>query len=148
MILRRLRPDDAGAVLSLEQVGMAAPWTARQVAEELVFPASLGFGVEEEGALCAIALIRSFPPECELLRIVTHPGARRQGLGARLLAYALAECAALGCETCFLEVRAGNAPALSLYVALGFQQDGRRKNYYDHPAEDALLLRKTLKEKA
>ena len=41
-----------------------------------------------------------------------------------------------------LEVRASNAPAICLYEKLGFRQVGRRPNYYSHPKEDGLILRK------
>mgnify|MGYP001404481592 CR=1 FL=1 len=42
-----------------------------------------------------------------------------------------------------LEVATGNAAALGLYKAMGFQEVGRRKGYYERPgaeAEDALTL--------
>ena len=43
-----------------------------------------------------------------------------------------------------LEVRDSNAPAAALYASLGFAQIGLRKNYYQHPKEDARILRKEL----
>lgn len=141
---RRLGPEDAGAVAALEAAGMTGPWSAAQVAAELAHPACRGFGAEREGRLQGFALLRLFAPECELMRIVVDPAARRRGLAAGLLRSAFAELAAAGCETCFLEVRAGNAPALALYAALGFARDGLRKNYYENPVEDALLLHKNL----
>ena len=39
-----------------------------------------------------------------------------------------------------LEVRAGNGPAIQLYLKHGFEQVGRRKNYYQRPREDAILM--------
>lgn len=44
-----------------------------------------------------------------------------------------------------LEVRDSNLPAIALYASLGFEQIGLRKNYYQHPKEDARILRKELK---
>ncbi len=144
MHLRRLRPEDAAAVLRLEELGMTAPWSAAQVTAELAHTLSEGFGAERDGCLHGFALFRNWADECELLRIVVHPWERRQGIAAGLLHFALAECAALGCEVCFLEVRASNTPALALYAGLGFEQDGLRKNYYDNPVEDALTFHKDL----
>ena len=43
-----------------------------------------------------------------------------------------------------LEVLDSNAPAAALYASLGFAQIGLRKNYYQHPKEDARILRKEL----
>ena len=45
-----------------------------------------------------------------------------------------------GAVRIMLEVRAGNHPAIALYEAEGFVQVGRRKNYYQAPREDALLM--------
>ena len=47
--------------------------------------------------------------------------------------------------TALLEVRASNAAALSLYESEGFEIVGRRRNYYHHPAEDALVMSKLLR---
>ena len=43
-----------------------------------------------------------------------------------------------------LEVREGNAPARALYGKHGFRDVGRRKNYYEKPREDAILMTKEL----
>ena len=39
-----------------------------------------------------------------------------------------------------LEVRASNAPAIALYAGEGYREAGRRKNYYRHPMEDAIIM--------
>ena len=125
---------------------MLHPWTAAQVADELAHPLGLAFGAEDENGaeLLGFALFRRLPPECELLRVAVHPRARRRGIAAGLLTFALAECADAGCAECFLEVRASNQAALGLYAALGFRENGRRPRYYDHPVEDALLFHREL----
>ena len=41
-----------------------------------------------------------------------------------------------------LEVRASNAPAQALYRKFGFENAGYRKNYYDFPKEDAIIMTK------
>ena len=41
-----------------------------------------------------------------------------------------------------LEVRPSNHAAIALYEGFGFEVVGRRKNYYDKPSEDALLMTK------
>lgn len=144
MILRRLHTDDASSVLAIEKAAMGTPWSAAQIESELCFPASLGFAAEIEKQLAAFALFRPCPPECELLRVAVHPHEQRKGLASSLLLFGLKHCTQIGCQICFLEVRASNVAALQLYTALGFHQDGRRKRYYSNPEEDALLFHRDL----
>ncbi len=144
MILRGLHPRDASSVLAMEEAGMDAPWTAAQIASELRFPASIGFAAEADAGLLGFALFRYYPPECELLRLVVHPLSRRQKVASSLLSHALPHLTALGCDVCFLEVRASNLAARQLYAAHGFNEDGRRKRYYSQPEEDALLFHRDL----
>ena len=54
------------------------------------------------------------------------------------------ECISRGVKEIFLEVRASNTPAISLYLKCGFEKISVRKKYYGDPAEDAVIMRKTL----
>ena len=144
MILRRLHAGDASSVQAVEEATMSVPWTAAQIEGELCFLASLGFAAEIDGQLVAFALFRTCPPECELLRVGVYPHQRRKGLASSLLTFGSKHCIQLGCQVCFLEVRASNMAALQFYAALGFHLDGRRKRYYTNPEEDALLLHRDL----
>lgn len=78
--------------------------------------------------------------EGELLSIAVLPEYRGCGLAEQLLLYWFASEPAL--REIFLEVRVGNKPAISLYEKLGFVSLGYRKNYYSHPREDALIMKK------
>lgn len=75
--------------------------------------------------------------EAELLRIAVDPARRGEGLGRALLAACQAELADQGMTTLFLEVRASNREAISLYRACGWKPCGRREGYYAD-GEDAL----------
>ena len=46
-----------------------------------------------------------------------------------------------GAECIFLEVRESNVPAISLYKKLGFEELGIRKKFYEHPIEDAIIMK-------
>ncbi len=82
--------------------------------------------------------------EAELTNIAVLPSERRRGAARSMLTALISLSRTLGAELLHLEVRESNAPAISLYEAFGFQIDGRRKNYYSSPREDALLMTLTL----
>jgi ribosomal-protein-alanine N-acetyltransferase len=75
----------------------------------------------------------------EIENIAVDPALQRGGLGSQLLREFLVR-ARLGMKAVFLEVRESNLPARKLYEKMGFVQVGRRKLYYQSPAEDALIL--------
>ncbi len=82
--------------------------------------------------------------ELDIFNVAVSPDARRQHIGQRLLE-ALLECAeTLRAEgelvRITLEVRFSNDPAIALYQKFGFEEVGRRKNYYEKPREDAVLM--------
>ncbi|MBQ7088187.1 MAG: GNAT family N-acetyltransferase, partial [Clostridia bacterium] len=67
------------------------------------------------------------------------PDCRRGGIGSALLAAMIEAFRQEGGQSLFLEVRASNLPARSLYEKFGFTQIGIRRNYYQQPQEDGLV---------
>jgi ribosomal-protein-alanine N-acetyltransferase len=78
--------------------------------------------------------------ELHINNVAVRPEFRRRGIAAQLLAAVLAEGRRNGARVAFLEVRAANVAAQVLYRSRGFQVTGRRRRYYNHPVEDALLM--------
>ena len=81
--------------------------------------------------------------EAELLRIAVTKELRGRGFGKKLMSAFVEELRGKA-ESIFLEVRAGNAPAIGLYEGTGFEKVGTRRNYYASPVEDAILMKKNL----
>ena len=82
--------------------------------------------------------------EAEVANVAVAPEVRGRGIGARLLDDALAAARDRGAAVAYLEVRDSNAAARALYASRGFEQVGRRRNYYRKPVEDALVMRREL----
>ena len=80
--------------------------------------------------------------EAELLRLAVDPVHRRQGLATELEQSGRLRLADRGVTDIYLEVRADNQPARSLYEGLGWQQVGLRRSYYS-AGIDALVLHRT-----
>jgi ribosomal-protein-alanine N-acetyltransferase len=89
---------------------------------------------ELNGVVIGFLVLLPLPPgEAEVLNIAVSPDFQRRGVGRALLNRASP-------RTLHLEVRESNAAARAFYQSLGFQETGRRRAYYQHPSEDAILL--------
>lgn len=140
-----MQPAHIVQVAALEQTCFSDPWPESILARELTNPLSLWLCALDGESVVGYIGSQTVLGEADMMNVAVAPRARRQGLG-RALVEAL--CTALKCrmqaEVLTLEVRDSNAPALALYASLGFAQIGLRKNYYQHPKEDARILRKAL----
>lgn len=88
------------------------------------------------------SLVRTVADESELLLLAVLPQHQREGIGRRLLEDFIERASHGGATRVHLEVRDGN-PAVGMYRAAGFEQAGRRRNYYHAPDGrrfDALTL--------
>lgn len=102
--------------------------------------------VQDAGAdrigLAGYAVLRIIAPEAEIENICVAPACRRSGAGAALMDAMLRLAVERGADRVFLEVRAHNEPAKALYLKKGFVESYRRKNYYQGPTEDAIIMMK------
>lgn len=117
----------------------AEAWGRDVFALQLALPGVIGL-LDPAGG---VVLARVAADEAEILTLAVQPDLRRQRVGHRLLAAALAAVRAAGARTMFLEVSETNRPARGLYESLGFAQVGRRRRYYPD-GSDALVLRRTV----
>ena len=81
--------------------------------------------------------------ENHLLNLCVAPGWQRQGLGIILLEHAIRLAASQDCHCMFLEVRPSNKAGFRLYRKNGFNEVGRRPDYYRSSGrqEDAIVMR-------
>jgi ribosomal-protein-alanine N-acetyltransferase len=137
---------DLGAVLELEKLAYDQPWTEDNFRGEFARPFTLALGLKTgrgfsgpPPVLAAHCFFWLPGPEIHLLNLAVRPEYRRRGLARRLMRVMLGLGRRAGVGTIFLEVRAGNAAALGLYLSSGFAATGRRPGYYDD-GEDADLM--------
>jgi ribosomal-protein-alanine N-acetyltransferase len=147
VLIRRMTPADLDRVMEIAASLNEAPHWPRSVylaslAPEPA-PRRIALAVEEfvSGAVVGFAVASVLPPEAELELITVDTAAQRRGLARRLFGELAEELRAAQVQEVVLEVRASNLPALTLYRKLGFVETGRRKDYYQIPVEDALLMR-------
>jgi [ribosomal protein S18]-alanine N-acetyltransferase len=144
--LRDMAPADLGIVVAIEQASYSVPWSEatfrgllrRRDAEMVV--------ATRAGAVVGYAVLWCVLDEAELGNVAVSEGERRGGLGERLVREMITRSAARGIRDIFLEVRPSNHSARRLYARLGFVQVGQRRNYYQEPVEDALVLRRPVRD--
>lgn len=148
--IRRLEAADLERLAALERC-QARPWSHDQLEAVLNDTGCCVLGAEAAGQLVGHAVVARLPFEAELQAMLVTPDMRRRGLAAALLDAVLEQCRHWDSERVLLEVRAGNAPAISLYRRAGFSEDGRRRGYYppiegvaDTSREDAILMSRRL----
>ena len=142
--LRDATAADVDAVAAIERASFADPWSRESFADTVRHPRMI-FRVAEAGGRVAGYLVAWLvQDEGELANLAVAPDARGRGVGAALVDELLATAASRGVVAVYLEVRESNATARALYASRGFAEVGRRKGYYRKPAEDALVLRRTI----
>ncbi len=143
MHIRLATPADLSAMRRIEaQAPTAAHWNDSEY--ERLFsgdPTRLALVIGED-AVQAFLIAQQVGPEWELENMVVAADAQRRGLASALLGHFLDWVRQRGGDRVFLEVRESNAPARALYVKHGFVETGRRRLYYQDPAEDAVLYQK------
>lgn len=137
-----MTPEDMAACHARAFSGQGRAWSSKEFSDLLA--SAHVFAVHRPQSF---ALGRAVADEAELLTIATEPEHRRKGLGKETLAGFESVAASRGATRLFLEVSAGNLPAIALYISAGYKETGRRKGYYQTPQgrEDALMMEKILR---
>jgi ribosomal-protein-alanine N-acetyltransferase len=141
LTIRRMTVDDVPAVVDLDQKSFSLPWPERSFRFELTDnPASRCWVAELDGKVVGMIVVWLIVDEAHVATIATDPEYRRQGIGKRLLAYALRHLIDDGARSSFLEVRESNLAAQEMYLKFGYEVTGRRRRYYRDNDEDAILM--------
>jgi [ribosomal protein S18]-alanine N-acetyltransferase len=143
-----MRPGDLADVMRIERTSFTMPWRESTFRGLMRRPSAALSVAEVEEVLAGFSVVWFAADEAELGDLAVEPAFRRRGVARALLARVLAECAARGARTLYLEVRESNAAARALYERAGFEMVGRRREYYTAPREDACVMRLLLQDSA
>ena len=140
--------DHLDELARLEKVCFSRPWSRQMLAEELDNACAAFLVALEEGTekVVGYAGLLVMADEGYITNVAVFPEQRRRGIAGQLLQVFLNFAEANHLAFLTLEVRPSNAAAIALYQGFDFQEAGRRKNYYDLPKEDALILTRTFEE--
>ena len=150
ILLRTATNCDMPSLASLENVNQINPWTIEMLQNSFKAGDQIWVLEKEKNAAQSIIGLIVFSnkiEECEILNLVIDKAERQQGYGKLLLEQVLQYIKKHGGTKTFLEVRASNKAAISLYQSLGFKEISRRKDYYrtkSNQYEDAILEMKEI----
>ena len=138
-----MNADHLDEVAELERICFSTPWSRNMLAEELdnLLSAFL-VALDDCGRVVGYAGLQVVLDEGCITNIAVRPECRRMGVASQLLQVFLNFAEANKLAFLTLEVRASNYDAIALYGSRGFRSVGRRKNYYEHPKEDAIIMTK------
>jgi ribosomal-protein-alanine N-acetyltransferase len=140
-IARLIADGDLDDVAALEAASFSNPWSRDMLARELQNAnVSRIYAMRDGGSLIAFCACWFLADELHINTLAVQHGERRRGYATRLLRFVFREAIAEGVRRATLEVRRSNEAALKLYARLGFEIRGVRRNYYEKPEEDALVL--------
>ena len=137
--------DHLDEVAELERICFTTPWSRNMLAEELDNACSAFLAaLDEDGHVVGYAGLQVVLDEGYITNVAVKPELRRQGIASQLLEVFINFAKGNHLAFLTLEVRPSNTAAIVLYGRHGFRSTGRRKNYYEHPKEDAIIMTKEL----
>ena len=142
LLIRAAAAADIDWLEELEKECFSLPWTREQLISQLPDDMHVFLIAELGGMAVGYVGMMHVVDEGYISNVAVAPEYRRRGIADALIAALTARCEALSLAFVTLEVRRGNAPAVALYEKHGFRRVGERRDYYEHPREDALLMTK------
>lgn len=141
---RLMQADDLDCVVALEQKAFSHPWTRKLYEDALTSYECWMMIVDHQHV--GHGVISQVLDEAHLLNIAIAVEQQGKGLGLQLLEHLMQRASERGCVECFLELRESNQSAYRLYERFGFNEIGRRRDYYPAVSghEDALVMVCTL----
>ena len=142
MMIRRMTSEDVKQVATIEEQSFSVPWSCQSFLDSIAREDTIFLVATEEVSdkiMGYIGMYMSFE-EGEITNVAVSLEYRDQGIGADLVDAMQTAGRECQLERMVLEVRVSNASALSLYKKKGFKELGIRKNFYEKPVEDAMIM--------
>lgn len=137
---RRMQPEDLDEVAAIEESLFSCPWSRNSFLSSLDKKYILFLTALWDGKIAGYCgLLRSFD-EADIVNVAVAKEFQGRGIAFTMLKELMRLGNEMGIRDYTLEVRVSNAPAIHVYEKLGFVNEGIRKNFYEKPKEDAMIM--------
>ncbi len=140
IVFQKMKAEDLPEVLAIETASFKTPWTEplfyNEICKNIALSRVAKINNKVAGYLCANLII----DEGHILNLAVHPEYRGQGVASCMIGEMIEIMKDNSCRSVFLEVRASNEGARTIYKKFGFTLLSTRKNYYISPVEDAVVM--------
>lgn len=143
-IFRNMAEQDVARVAELEKKVFSDAWTSAGIYETFCQNQAFVTVAECDGEIVGYCIVYYVMDEGEIARIAVEEKVRRKGVGRGLLDFVCECCKIKNINRLLLDVRESNESARRFYEQYGFTVDGIRKNFYDQPKENAVLMSKSI----
>ncbi|MBK5252399.1 MAG: ribosomal protein S18-alanine N-acetyltransferase [Peptostreptococcaceae bacterium] len=139
--IREMAIEDIDDILVIEHESFSVPWPREAFESEVLRNAiSVYIVAETEGEIIGYGGMWLILDEAHITNVAVKESLRGNGVGERLAQFLIDEASKSGAISMTLEVRKGNAAAISLYEKMEFVVEGIRPGYYQDNKEDALIM--------
>jgi len=141
-IIRPMEIKDIVQVAAIEKDIFSVPWSANSFIEasqnenNIYLVCALN---DEVTGYCGLWTVLG---EGDVTNVAVSKKHRGKGYGRALLKELENRGRKKDVSKYFLEVRQSNIIAFKLYLSLGYEKIGIRKNFYERPSEDAVIMSK------
>ena len=140
IVIRKMQPEDLAEVCKIEKDNFSLPWSEKSFWESMEREDTVFLVALEDEKVVGYIGCYCIAGAGEITNVAVKASHRRKGIGGKLLQKLYEKVAALDTQEYFLEVRESNEAAIGLYLRQGFVKEGIRKNFYEKPVENAVIM--------
>lgn len=140
VLIDKMTSEDISGVFIVEEECFSKPWSYQAFADELKNENSVSFVAIDEHEVVGFINSHFILDEGYINNVAVTLTHRRKGVADLLIKKLIKEAKEKKLSFLTLEVRVSNEAAIELYTKNGFIKVGERKNFYEAPIEDAILM--------
>lgn len=132
--------QDIASVYQIECEVFSKPWSKASFLESIENKKNIYLVAKEDEEIIGYCGLWGIIDEGHITNVAVKKSCQGKGIGKEMLKKLLEFGRGKGLVAFTLEVRVSNMSAIRLYHSLGFLDAGIRRNFYEDPIEDGLIM--------